>query len=102
MNRRRERGETRTQRYWDHELDRERDREIERELDLERELDRERERQRERQMELMREESMLQSMLNRRRSASTQTRTEDSDVFAGISLPDPDARFRRIVSSSFI
>lgn len=96
MNRRRERGETRAQRYWDHELDRERDREIERELDLERELDRERQRQRERQMELMREESMLQSML-RRRSASAQARAEDPDTFSAITLPDPDARFRRIM-----
>lgn len=101
MSRRRERGETRTQRYWDHELDRERDREIERELDLERELDRERERQRERQV-LMREESMLQSMLSRRRGTSTQARVEDPDTFATISLPDPDVRFRRIVSSSFL
>ncbi|KAF9787982.1 hypothetical protein BJ322DRAFT_1046327 [Thelephora terrestris] len=97
MTRRRERSEPRTQRYWDHELDRERDREIERELDLERELDRERERQRERQIELMREESMLQSMLNRRRTASTQTRAEEPDAFAAIPLPDPDARFRRIM-----
>lgn len=102
MNRRRERGETRTQRYWDHELDRERDREVERELNLERELDRERERQRERQMELMREESMLQSMLSRRRGTSTQARADDPDVFAAISLPDPDARFRRIVSALFL
>ena len=99
MSRRRERGETRTQRYWDHELDRERDREIERELGLERELDRERERQRERQMELV-EESMLQSMLSRRRSTSTQARAEDTDVFASVTLPDPDVRFRRIVSNS--
>jgi hypothetical protein len=102
MTRRRERGETRTQRYWDHELDRERDREMERELDLERELDRERERQRERQLELMREESVLQSMLSRRRGTSTQVRAEDPDTFTTISLPDPDARFRRIVSGLFL
>lgn len=74
---------------------------MERELDLERELDRERGRQRERQMEFMREESMLQSMLSRRRGVNTQVRAEDPDTFATISLPDPDARFRRIVSSSF-
>jgi len=98
MNRRRERGETRTQRYWDHELDRERDREIERELDLERELDRERERERDRQRELMREESMLQSMLSRRRSTAAQAWGEDRDTFATMPLPDPDSRFRRIVS----
>jgi hypothetical protein len=102
MSRRRERGETRTQRYWDHELDRERDREIVRELDLEREIDRERERQRERQLESMREESVLQSMLSRRRSTGTQVRAEDPDTFAAIPLPDPDARFRRIVRSLFL
>ena len=102
MNRRRERGETRTQRYWDHEFDRERNREIERELDLERELERERERQRERQMELMREGSVLQSMLNRRRSTGTQARTEDPDTFATIPLSDPDSMFRRIVSDPSI
>jgi len=98
----RRRGESRTQRYWDHELDRERDREIERELDLERELDRERERQRERQMELMREGSMLQSMLSRRRSTGTQSRGEDPEAFATMPLPDPDPRFRRIVSGPYI
>ena len=102
MNRRRERGETRTQRYWDHELDRERDRDIERELGLERELERERERQRERQMELMREGSMLQSMLSRRRSTGTHPRTEDPDTFATIPLQDPDSMFRQIVSDPFI
>lgn len=102
MNRRRERGESRTQRYWDHELDRERDREMERELDLERELDRERERYRERQLGLMREESMLQSMLGRRRGTSTQTRAENPDTFTAIPLPDPDARLRRIVSYSLL
>lgn len=102
MNRRRERGETRTQLYWDHELDRERDRDIERELDLERELERERERQRERQMELMREGSMLQSMLSRRRSTGTHARTEDPDTFASIPLQDPDSVFRQIVSNPFI
>ena len=74
---------------------------MERELDLERELGRERERQRERQMELMRQESMLQSMLNRRRGIGTQVRAEDPDTFPTIALPDPDARFRRVVSGSF-
>ena len=101
MNRRRERGETRTQRYWDHELDRERDRDIERELDLERELDRERGRERERERELMREESMLQSMLSRRRSTGTQAWGEEPDSFPAIPLSDSDSRFRRIVSSPF-
>lgn len=100
MNRRRERGETRPQRYWDHELDRERDREIQREIDLERELGRERERERER--ELMREESMLQSMLSRRRSTGTQAWGEDPPTFTAISLPDPDSRFRRVVSIPFL
>lgn len=100
MNRRRERGETRSQRYWDHEL--ERDREIGRELNLEHELERERERQRERQMELMREGSMLQSMLSRRRSTGTQARAEDPNTFPTIPLSDPDSMFRRIVSDSFI
>ena len=75
---------------------------MERELDLERELDRERERQRERQMELMREESMLQSMLSRRRGTGTQARADDPDTFSTTSLPDPDARFRRLVSGSFL
>lgn len=102
MNRRRERGETRTQRYWDHELDRERNREIERELDLERELERERERQRERQMELMREGSVLQSMLNRRRNTGTHARVEDSDTFPAIPPSDPDSMFRRIVGGPSI
>ena len=99
MNRRRERGEIRTQRYWDHEFDRERDREIEieRGLDLDRELDRERERQRERQMELMRDGSLLHSMINRRRSTGTQVRGEDPDTFPAMPLPDPDSRFGRMV-----
>ena len=99
MNLRRERGETRTQRYWDHELDRERDREIERELDLERELERERERQRE---QLMREGSMLQSILSRRRSIGTHARTEGPETFATMPLTDPDSMLRQIVSSLFI
>jgi len=102
FNRRRERGEMRTQRYWDQDLDRERDREIERELDLERELDRERGRQRERQMGLVREGSMLQSMLSRGRSTGTQARAEDPEILAAIPLPDPDLMFRRTVSSPLL
>ena len=75
---------------------------MEMELGLERELDRERERQRERQMELMREDSVLQSMLSRRRGASTQARAQEPDTFGTISLPDPDPRLRRMVSGVFL